>query len=207
MSAEPAVFIVDDDPVIRDLLSRLSVQAGYQAKVYGSADAFLRGYDPSIPGCLVLDLRMPGTNGLELQTELVERGWRIPIVFLSGFATVDTTAQAMKAEAVYFLEKPVDPDELLDRIREAVAVDRDTRARSARHSQIQARLEQLTPRERGVLRLVVQGKTSRQIAAELHRSIKTIEVHRAHIMSKLNAHGVAELVQMVLSLPNGNFTQ
>ena len=195
----PTVFVVDDDASMRRMLSATIAAAGHHVETFDSAEAFLTGYVPRRGGCLVLDVRMPGMTGLELQEALAQRGHRIPIVFLSAFGTVDVVAHAMKTGAIYFLEKPVEPATLLERVAEALATDLRARGRQARHSVTTARLAQLTPREAVVLQLVVRGKTSKAIAAELHNSPKTIALHRARIMKKLRADCVADLVRLVIS--------
>ena len=198
MQSANTVFVVDDDPSMRRMLYATIAAAGHAVESFDSAEAFLAHYGPHRRGCLVLDVRMPGITGLDLQEELVARHWPIPIIFLSAFGTVKVVARAMKSGAIYFLEKPVEPAALIEQIAEALAADRQTRQDQAHRLEIESRLAQLTPRESAVLQLVVQGKTSRQIAAELFNSPKTIELHRAHIMKKLDAGSVAALVHMVL---------
>ena len=204
MQSEGTVFVVDDDASMRRMLFATIAAADYRVETFVSAEAFLAGYSPHRPGCLVLDFHMPGMTGLHLQEELARRRWRIPIVFLSAFGTVDVVAQAMKTGAVDFLEKPVEPAQLMERIQEAMNVDQQTRRRQARRSALEARLAQLTPREAVVLQLVVRGKTSKEIAAELFNSPKTIELHRASIMKKLHARSVAALVRMVVAAGAGS---
>ena len=193
------MFVVDDDPSMRLMLSAVIEEAGYDVAAFESAEAFLAGHQPDHTGCMVLDLRLTGMSGLRLQEELVERGWHMPIVFLSAFGTVDVVAQAMKTGAVYFLAKPIEREELLKQIEEAMTLGRKERDRSERVSELEERLATLTPRESVVLQLVVQGKTSRQIAQELVNSKKTIEQHRWRIMRKLDAQSVAHLVRMIVS--------
>ena len=199
MASENTVFVVDDDPSMRLMLSAVIEEAGYDVAAFGSAEAFLANHQSNHACCMVLDLRLTGMSGLRLQEEMVERGWHMPIVFLSAFGTVDVVARAMKAGAVYFLAKPVEREELLKQIAEAMTLDKKARDHSARVSQLEERLATLTPRESVVLQLVVQGKTSRQIALELFNSKKTIELHRWRIMHKLGAQSIAHLVRMIVS--------
>ena len=199
MPSENTVFVVDDDPSMRMMLSAVIEEAGYGVAAFESAEAFLAGHHSNHRGCMVLDLRLTGMSGLHLQEELVRRGWHMPIVFLSAFGTVDVVAQAMKAGAVYFLAKPIEREELLKQVEEAMTLGRKERYRSEKASELEERLATLTPRESVVLQLVVQGKTSRQIAQELFNSKKTIELHRWQIMRKLGAKSVAHLVRMIVS--------
>ena len=196
MDHEPTIFVVDDDASIRRTQSLVIESAGFSVKTFPSGESFLEDYSPQTPGCLVLDLRMTGMSGLDVQDELTHRGWHIPIIFSTAFGTVDVATKAMKAKAVYFLEKPVEPDSLIDRIKEAVDLDRLARQRQSEKSEVYSKLQQLTPREREVLDLVIQGKSSRQIAAELFVSVKTIQIHRSRIMTKLEAGNVADLVRI-----------
>jgi len=198
MPEEPTVFIVDDDPSIRRTLPAMIQSAGFRVETFASAEAFLSSYDPDVPGCVVLDLRMPGMTGLELQEELRGRGWSIPILFFSGFGTVNVAVETMRAGAVTFLEKPVEPEQLITRLREAIRLDTTTRERQNQKDMADARLAQLSPREREVLDLVISGKTSGEIAGELGISEKTVHVHRNHIMKKLRVRRVAELVRLVV---------
>ena len=199
MASGSTVFVVDDDPSMRLMLSAVIEEAGYDVAAFESAEAFLANHQSDHAGCMVLDLRLTGMSGLQLQEELVERGWHVPIVFLSAFGTVDVVAQAMKAGAVYFLAKPIEREELLKQVEEAMTLGRKERDRSEKVSELEERLATLTPRESVVLQLVVQGKTSRQIAEELFNSKKTIELHRWRIMRKLGAQSVAHLVRMIVS--------
>ena len=195
---EQCVFIVDDDAAIRDSLALLLGLNGYRTLPFASADDFLRLCDPAWSGCLLLDIRMPGTDGLALQAALIERGINLPIVFMTAHGDVPTVRTALKSGAVDYLEKPVDPDAMLVAVRAAIDVDSTQRQKLARNDQNDRRLNTLTPREREVLDLVVQGQQYRQIAAALGISPRTVEVHRARLMEKLGARNISELVRMSL---------
>ncbi len=204
---KPTVFVVDDDTSIRSALCLLLKSVGLNVEAHSSAQEFLGSYNPLVPGCLVLDLRMPGLSGLELQEELSKREVSIPVIFITGHGDVSVAVQAMKAGAVDFVEKPFSDQFLLDTIQRAVTRDRQVRKSRADSEQTAERLEALTPREREVTGLVVKGKASKQIAAELHISQKTVEVHRMHIMEKLGARSVVDVVRTVLGAqmtPGGN---
>lgn len=193
------VFVVDDDHAVRKSLELLLKSVGLSAATYPSAQEFLDAYDPSSPGCLVLDVRMPGMSGLELQRTLRERGVEIPTIVITGHGDVPVAVRALKDGALEFLEKPFSKQMLLEHIREALR--HETRRRAQRDRAVDAgeRLAALTKRERQVLELVVAGKVSKEIAAELGLSKKTVDVHRAHVMHKLKVESVAELVQLVVS--------
>lgn len=195
---EQCVFIVDDDAAIRDSLALLLGLNGYRTLPFASADDFLSLCDPAWSGCLLLDIRMPGTDGLALQAALIERGINLPIVFMTAHGDVPTVRTALKSGAVDYLEKPVDPDAMLVAVRAAIDVDSTQRQKLARNDQNDRRLNTLTPREREVLDLVVQGQQYRQIAAALGISPRTVEVHRARLMEKLGARNISELVRMSL---------
>jgi FixJ family two-component response regulator len=193
---EPTVCVVDDDPSIRRGLRRLIESVGLAVKTYAGASEFLEDYDPGRPGCLILDVRMPGRSGLDLQDDLAARGIELPIIFLTAHGDVPMTARAMKAGAVDFMEKPFNEQALLDAIQRGV--DRDVHHRRERSSRekVLDRVAQLTPREREVLERVVAGKLNKQIAAELGASEKTIKVHRGRVMTKMQADSIAELVRL-----------
>ena len=192
----PTVFVVDDDPSVLKGLSRLLRSAGWHAATYGSPDEFLSQYDPAAPGCLVLDVAMPGVDGLELQRRLVDAGCPLPIVFITGHGDIPTSVRAMRAGALNYLAKPVNDDDLLGAVREAV--EKDTAARRAQRDMVvvRERLATLTPREREVLEQVVAGKLNKQIAGDLGTVEKTIKVHRARVMEKMGARSLAELARM-----------
>lgn len=194
------VFVVDDDPSIRKSLSRLLRTADWNVETFGGCDEFLHRYDPEAPGCLVLDLALPDFNGLELQHRLAMLGSLLPIVFLSGHGDIPTSVKAVKAGAVDFLTKPVSEEALFRALQEAVDQDRSMRRQQAQLTTLQARFATLTPRERDVLYGVVTGKRNKQIAAELGTVEKTIKVHRGRVMAKMNAHSLADLVQLAARL-------
>jgi len=191
MSA-PTVFVVDDDSSTRELIGWLMKRNGIEARLFENARAFLEVYRSELPGCLVLDLNLPGMNGLELQRYLNEQGVVLPVIFLSGRADVPKAVQAVKEGAIDFLEKPFDYKQLLELVRNCFERDAARRKRAER-------LAQLTQREREVLDLVVAGKTNRDIAEALDISVKTVEAHRARLMEKVEAESVAELVQAAIA--------
>lgn len=191
---KPTVFIVDDDEVVRNTMAQLAETVDLKARAFGSARAFLDAYDPAEPGCLLLDVRMPGMSGIQLQTKLRNQNIHIPIIFITGHGDVPMAAQAFKKGAVDFIEKPFRNQDLLDRIQEALARDTQFRQKQAVQKAAQDRLALLTPRERQVLDLVRAGKANKVIARELGLSLRTVEVHRAGIMGKLQVDSLAELV-------------
>jgi len=197
MSEAPAVFIVDDDPSVLRATQRVMRAAGLEARTFASAGEYLDAYDPEVPGCLVLDLSMPGVNGLELQQALVSRGGAPVIVFMSGRADVPASVEAMKGGAVEFLVKPVDARTLLGAVLSALEKDRERRDARAGRERVERRLATLTPREMQVLRGVVSGKLNKQIAADLGTAEKTVKIQRARAMAKMEVRSVAELVQAV----------
>jgi len=190
----PFVNVVDDDALVLRSLGRLLRSAGFAVRTFPSSEEFLSKTQSGEPGCLVLDLTMPGVNGLDLQAQLARTGNECPVVFLSGNADISQSVKAMKAGAVDFLTKPVDREKLLAAVR--IAIGKDVNARAARQARdaIASRLAALTPREHEVLAGVVAGKLNKQIAAELGTAEKTIKVHRARVMKKMRAGSVAELV-------------
>jgi two-component system, LuxR family, response regulator FixJ len=194
--AEPTVYVVDDDPAMRSSLRWLIESVGLIVRTCASAQEFLLMYQPSDPGCLVLDVRMPGMSGLDLQAELTARRIYIPILIITGYAEVPLAVRAMKAGAFDFIEKPFSDQTLLDRIRAAIARDGVLRRRRASRQEVQKRLRLLTARERDVLKGVVMGKSNKQIAAELRLSPKTVEVHRSRVMEKLKADSLADLIRL-----------
>lgn len=190
------VFIVDDDQSVRTALARLMRSAALHAETFASAKEFLERKHPDGPGCMVLDLSMPGSTGLELQQDMAAADIDLPIVFLTGHGNVAASVKALKSGAVDFLEKPVDDDRLLSAIKDAVEQNVRTRRDRARLSEIQERVARLTRRESQVFRLVVQGKLNKLVAAELGMSEKTVKVHRARVMQKMEADSLAELVRL-----------
>jgi two-component system response regulator FixJ len=200
MSNEPLVYVVDDDPAMRSSLRWLIESVGLAVHTSASAGDFHDFYDPSRPGCLVLDIRMPGMSGLDLQTELKARRIAIPVLIITGYAEVPLAVRAMKAGAFDFIEKPFSDQILLDRIRAAIAKDMAAREELQARSLVAARAAQLTPRERDVMSRVVTGKSNKLIAADLSLSTKTVEAHRARVMEKLQAKSLAELIRYALML-------
>ncbi len=194
-SQQPSVFIVDDDASVRKAVGRLVRSAGMDVSLHASAQDFLGAYDPDAPGCLVLDVAMPGSGGLALQEELVATGAAPPIIFLTGHSDVPAIVQAMKYGASDFLSKPVEERTLLDAIRIALEKDRVDRIDRSELAELRARLKTLTPRETEVLRGVVAGKANKVIAAELGTVEKTIKVHRARAIRKMKVRSLAALVQ------------
>lgn len=195
-ASKPSVFVVDDYAPLRRSISRLLHTAGFIVAASASAEEFLAQYDPQALGCLVLDLAMPTLNGLELQRILAKTGSLLPIIFLTGTADIPRSVQAMKQGASDFLTKPVNDEDLLAAVRVAIEKNRALHREQAELSEIRARLATLTPREREVLEYVVAGKLNKQIAGELGTVEQTVKVHRAHLMQKMKAHSVAELVRL-----------
>jgi FixJ family two-component response regulator len=190
------VFIVDDDTSVRRALGQLIRSIGLESQAFPSAQAFLDHPLPEQPCCLVLDLRLPGPSGLDLQSALLKRSRTIPIVFISGHGDVPITARAMKGGAIDFLSKPFNDQDLLDAVQRALAKDRTARVEAAERAVIEKHVATLTPRERQVMALVVRGLLNKQIAAELGAAEKTIKIHRGRMMQKMGAGSVAELVRM-----------
>jgi FixJ family two-component response regulator len=186
------VFIVDDCAAIRTALSRLLSAAGYEVQSFESAERFLDDQDDEAPGCLLLDICMPGLSGLELQRSWVGR----PIVFVTGQGDIQTGVRAMKAGAVNFLTKPLEPAQLLGAVDEAIRIDASARLQRGIQRRIEQRVDELTPRERQVMEQVVQGRLNKQIAARLGTGEKTVKVHRGRMMAKMGVRSVAELVQL-----------
>jgi FixJ family two-component response regulator len=198
--ADSIVFVVDDNPSFRRSAERLIRLAGFEVQGFSSAREFLAAKRPDMPSCLVLDVRMSGLSGLDLQQELAKAGIAIPIIFVTGHGDIPMSVQAMKAGAVEFLTKPFNDQKFLSAIDEALKRDRATRRGQARLANVRACYRSLTPREREVMVHVVSGMLNKQIAAKLHTVEKTIKFHRAHIMDKMQAGSVAELVQMAVDL-------
>jgi len=198
----PRVFLVDDHPAILKALGRLLASAGYTVRAYTSAREFLDSGDAGTPGCLVLDLAMPEMGGMALQQELAQRDSHLPVIFLTGQGDIATGVQAMKLGAADFLTKPVDDERLLAAVAAAFERNRRSLADSAERDDLRQRLESLTPREREVMDLVAEGWLNKQIAAELGTVEKTVKVHRARVMAKMQVKSVSALVRMVDRLRN-----
>lgn len=199
-AADETVFVVDDDVAVRSSLRLLLQSVGLAAHCFASASEFLQGFDASARGCLVLDVRMPGMSGLELQEQLNLRGATLPVIFITGHGDVPMAVEAMQHGAFDFLQKPFRDQDLLDRIQRALARDREIRAGFTRRDEIRARLESLTAREKQVLELMVQGRPNKLMAVDLELSQRTIEIHRARVMEKMRADSLAQLVRMAVEL-------
>jgi two-component system response regulator FixJ len=199
----PTVYIVDDDDAIRSALRLLLKSVGLAAATVPSAQEFLATYDPQQPGCLILDVRMPGMSGLELQQQLNLRGAIIPVIFITGHGDVPMAVEAMQQGAFDFLQKPFRDQDLIERIQRALAKDQTGRTELRERTRIKERLESLTAREREVLELVTNGKPNKIMAADLGVSQRTVEIHRARVMEKMGAASLAQLVRMVLDLKGG----
>jgi RNA polymerase sigma factor (sigma-70 family) len=198
MSREETVFVVDDDQAMRSSLQWLIESMGMRVETYDSAQAFLDAYYPGRAGCLLLDVRMPGMSGLELQAYLARREHRIPVIIITGHGDVSMAVKAMKNGAVDFIEKPFDDEALIVSIRNALQHDEKQRALRAQRADIAARMAELTPREHEVMAMVTDGRSNKEIATALGVSAKTVEVHRARVMDKMRADSLAELVRMVM---------
>jgi FixJ family two-component response regulator len=198
--AHPIIAIVDDDASFRRSTARLVRAAGHKVQIFGSAGDFLKNQQRAATSCIILDVRMPGVSGLELQKELAKAAIQTPIVFVTGHGDIPMSVQAMKAGAVEFLTKPFRDQDLLDSINQALQRDWVVRRENAKLQELRARYQSLTRRQRQVLSLVVAGKLNKQIAAELHTVEKTIKFHRARVMRKMGATSLAELVRTATTL-------
>jgi FixJ family two-component response regulator len=199
MTSGATVFVVDDNVGVRKSVRALLESAGLSVETYASGEDFLAAYDPARAGCLVLDVRLRHASGLDLQDELRRRKAVLPVIVLTGHGNVPTSVRALKAGAIDFLQKPVPPAVLLERIRAALEIDRQARTAITERAPVIGRLARLTPREREVLELLVKGHTSKEIAAALHVSVRTVEGHRRMVLSKMQVSSATQLVRIVLS--------
>jgi len=197
---EPVVFIVDDDASVRRSIQDLLSSVGLRSEAFGSPQEFLDSKSAGRPGCLVLDVRLPGMSGLDCQRQLAEAGVTIPIIFVTGHGDVPMTVRAMKSGAVEFLTKPFRSQELLDAVQQALECDRLTREKLRETAELRNRFETLTPREREVMELVVSGLLNKQIAAELGIGEHTVKIHRGHLMEKMKADSLPALIRMACTL-------
>jgi len=196
---EATVFLIDDDHAVRDALELLLESASFKTAAFENAQAFLDAYSQDSAGCLVLDIRMPDMSGMELQDALVAKGITLPIIFLTGHGNVSMSAKAFRTGAVDFMEKPFDASALLERIREAIQLDRTNRETTARRENARARLSTLTQREHQVMLLVVAGKVNKEIAAELDLSHRTVEIHRGRVMEKTGTRSLTKLIELAIT--------
>jgi len=199
------VYVVDDDRAVRDSLQWLIESMGLQVKTFASGQAFLDHCHDGMAGCLVADLRLPGMSGLDMRDQMLERGHDLATIIITGHGDVPQAVRALKSGALDFIEKPFSDRVLLDRINDALQIDQENRDMAAHRSQIEHRYDRLTPRERQVMTMVVGGKLNKQIASELGLSHKTVEVHRSHVMSKMEAPSLAALVRMAMELHANHF--
>ncbi len=197
---QPTIYVVDDDDGMRRALDTLLSTVGYKTAVFSRPSEFLSQFKPEAHSCLVLDIRMPEMSGLEVQQQLNRRGSMLPVIFITGHGDVPMAVQAMKEGAFEFIQKPFRDQDLLDRINHALKQDADNRTNAARRSEVQHRLESLTPREKQVMNFIVDGSANKVIAIDLGLSERTVEIHRAKVMEKMGARSVAHLVKLHLTL-------
>lgn len=198
------VFIVDDDDAVRRAMQLLMRSVGLPSETFSSADEFLERFVPDLAGCLVLDIRMPGLGGLELQDRLLKLGSSLPVIFITGHGDVPMAVEAMQKGAFDFIQKPFRDQDLLERVSDALSVDQRRRTTDAKRAEVSARLEKLTKREQEVMQLVVHGKPNKVIAFDLGVSQRTVEIHRARVMEKMQARSLADLVRMTLDVTSEN---
>jgi len=203
LNAQVTVFVVDDDRAVRESLALLVQSVGLEVETFSGAGEFLDAYQPDRRGCLITDIRMPGMSGLELQERLTEEGYHIPVIVLTGFGDVPAAVRALKGGAVDFVEKPFNPQALLDLVQQALVRDTELCEQAAREADLAEHMALLTPREREVMALVVAGKANKVIAIDLSISERTVELHRGRIMKKMQARSLAELMRIVLPPGDG----
>lgn len=199
---EPQVYVVEDDEAVRDSLQLLLKTEGYKVASFPEATSFLEAWSPDMNGCIVLDIRMPGMSGMELQKELVSRGSELPIIFVTGHGDVPLAVEAMQLGAVDFVQKPYRDQELLEKIRKAMELDAQRQELRVEKQEIQRRMDTLTPREREIMEMMIDGNANKVIAIDLNISQRTVEIHRSRVMQKMGTHSLAQLVRMVMLVRN-----